>query len=164
MLFPLTFSIILTIIVFLLIPFILNYILLYNNIPYGFILLFLINYIVSFIFGYFISYFSGLTKCNNTNYKVSLWRGFKQANISTIVYIIIFYIPLFKSGFIEILGDTFYSNSFAEAFILILSNISLTIDNYFLSLTEQCKLNFKLSAAAWNKIEKKLNSKKKKIY
>lgn len=162
MLLPLTFVITITIFTFIILPFSLNYLILYNNISYGFIILFFINFIISFFIGYFISYYTGKTKCENSINKVSLCKGLKQAFFSTLVYVIIFFIPFFKSGFIDLFGDTFLINSLAESFILVLTNIALTIDNYFLSINQQCKLDFELSAAAWKKIEKKLNSRKKK--
>ena len=59
------------------------------------------------------------------------------------------------------MGDTFFINSLSEAIIIILVNISLTIHNYFKSIKDNCKLNFALSAAAWKRIEKKLNSRNK---
>jgi hypothetical protein len=126
------------------------------------IIIFIIHFFIIFILGYLISFYTGLSSCSNYISSVCFCKGFKQAFFSTIVYLIIFFVPFFKSGFIGLLGDTFIVNTFAEGFIMSLTNISLTIDNYFKSLKENCKLDFDLSAAAWKRIEKKLNSREKK--
>ena len=158
----LSINILVTILIFAFLPFGLNYFILGNNIKYGILIFFIAIYLVSFFTGYFISNYSGQKNCNNSFKKVCFWKAFKQAFYSTLVYCLIFFIPFFKSGFIGLLGNTFFSNSLSEAVIIVLTNISLTIDNYFHSIKENCKLDFDLSAAAWRRVEKKLNSRKKK--
>ena len=155
-------NILITILVIATLPFGLNYFILLPNIPFAIIILFICIFVLSFVLGVWISYNSGKSQCNHFHWKTCLWKGFKQAFFSTLVYAIIFYIPFFKSGFLGLLGDTFFSNSLAEAVIMTLTNISLTIDNYFSSITDNCKLDFDVSAAAWKRIEKRLNTRKSK--
>ena len=153
-------NIIITIIVFAILQFSLNFFILLPNIPFATIILFVSIFVLSFILGIWVSYNSGKSQCNHFHWKICLWKGFKQAFFSTLVYLVIFYIPFFKSGFLGLLGDTFFSNSLAEAVIMALTNVSLTIDNYFTSITDNCKLDFNVSAAAWKRIEKRLNTRK----
>jgi hypothetical protein len=156
-------NILITIIVISILPFGLNYFVLLPNIPFAIIVLFVSVFLLSFILGIWVSYNSGKSKCNHFHWRTCLWKGFKQAFFSTLVYLVIFYIPFFKSGFLGLLGDTFFfSNSLAEAVIMSLTNISLTIDNYFTSITDNCKLDFNVSAEAWKRIEKRLNTRKSK--
>ena len=158
----LTINILIIFIVFSILPGVLNYFILENNIKYGIFFFFLIVYTISFITGYIISYYSGHNTCNNSFNRVCLWKAFKQAFYSTSVYCLIFFVPFFKSGFIGLMGNTFFINSLSESVIMILTNVSLTIDNYFRSIKDNCKLDFDLSTTAWRRIEKKLNSRKKK--
>ena len=154
-------NIIFTIVFIIGLPFMINYFILQKDFKYGLIFIFSSIYIVSFILGFFISWNVGKSNCNHTHTIICLKKAFKQSFFTTLVYAIIFFFPIFKSGFIGLLGDTTFSNSLAESIILVLSSISLSIDNYFKSITDQCKLDFNLSAVSWNKIEKKLNSRKK---
>ena len=157
-----TINILITILTYSVLPFFLNYIILGRNLKYGIIIFFSIVLFYSFIIGYLISYISGQYTCSNSFSSTCFCKGLKQSFYSTLVYAIIFFVPFFKSGFIGIGGDSIFNNCIAEMVILVLTNISLTIDNYFRSIKDNCKLDFDLSTAAWKRIEKKLNSRKKK--
>ena len=158
----LTFNIFFTLITSIIICFINNFIILKSSITNAIIIMFIFVFIINFLLGYYISFNSSLSHCNNYFNKVCLLKGFKQTFYTTLVYILIFFWSCPKSGFIGLMGDTFLTNSIAESFIIGLSAIAITIDNYFQSINDNCKLDFNTSAAAWLRIEKKLNNRKKK--
>jgi len=127
------------------------------------IIYFIVVYIYSFIVGTLISFYSSYSNCENTDLKKSLKKGLKVGFLSLLVYIIIIYVPFFKSGFISLYGkNDFLGNSSTEAILLVLSNIAITIDNYFKSIIDSCKLDFDESARAYSRIEKRLNDRKPK--
>ena len=157
---PFVILLIITTVVIFPLPMVLNYTI-FETIPgYGLQLVAGIIFIVAFILGYVISYSSSIQECDKFKNKVCLKQGLKQAIYSVFIYLIIMFIPFLKSGFTDIGGDTLFSNSIGEGFILGMSNIALTITNFFNSKEEGCKLSQKESDAAYQKIEKTLNSKK----
>jgi len=151
-------NILLTIIIISGLAFGINFVILYPNIPNSIYLFIISVFIVSFLMGSYISYNTGRSQCQHSKWKTCLWRGFYQASFTTLVYVIVFFVPFFKSGFIALTEDTFRSNWITEAILMSLTSISLTIDNYFKSIRDNCVLDLKASSVSWNRIEKRLNS------
>ena len=158
---PLTISLLITILTTFPLPLILNYI--YKNIPKYFFQLvgFTIFIYISFI-GFIISIYSSYMNCNHTRGWISFKKGLYQGFISLIVYLIIFMIPFFKSGFIDIGENNIFWNSIAEGFFIGMINMILTIDNFFTSQKDGCQLDPKQAHIAYKKYERKLNNRKKK--
>lgn len=157
----LTFNTLFTLFIISLIVIINNYFILKSQITNGIIIIFILTFFVNLLLGYYISFNSAMAYCGNHFNSVCFWKGIKQACYTTLVYIIVFFWSCPKSGFIGLMGDTFFSNTLAEIFIVGLSGVAITIDNYFRSIEQNCKLDFDTSAAAWKRIEKKLNVRKK---
>ena len=159
---PLFISIITTFIVMGGIPFLLNYIILPNFKAYSLIIMITTVFVISFIYSSIISLSSSISECNRYRLRVVLINALKQAIYHTIIYIIIIFIPIFKSGFIDIGGNTIFWNSLGESFIMALCSVIFTIINYFTSKQSGCELTDIESDKQFKKMEKKLNSRKKK--
>ena len=120
-----------------------------------------IIFFVSFIKSFIISLSSSISECNRYRLQVCLKQALNQAFWTTTVYLLIFFVPFLKSGFTDIGGDTLFSNSIGEGFILAFTSLILTLVNYFDSKRLGCQLNSLESEKEYSNIEKKLNSRKK---
>jgi hypothetical protein len=143
-------------------PIILNYTLFQASPKYGLELVVLGVFIVTYIIGHIVSISASNQKCDKHNTKVASSKGFKQALFSILIYLFVFFVPFLKSPFTDIGGDNLLWNSVGEGFILGMTNIALSIGNYFTSQKESCVMNKQEAAKVYAKIEKKLKSRKKK--
>ena len=116
----------------------------------------------TFLVGYLVSISASNQKCDTHKPKVAMSKGNKQALYSVLIYIVVFFIPFLKSPFTDIGGDNLLWNSVGEGFILGMTNIALSISNYFTSQKESCVMDKQEAAKAYSKIEKKLKSRRKK--
>ena len=139
-------------------PILLNYTILENIPDYALQLIGSTIFIVTFIVAYIISYISSIQECNKFKNKVSLKQAFKQAIYSVLIYYLVFFVPFLKSGFTDIGGETLFWNGIGEGFILGMSNIALTVVNFFNSKTEACKLSTEEADKAYKDMEKQLDS------
>jgi hypothetical protein len=158
---PLSISILLTIIILFPLPYILGYFL-QNNSKYFFELVGLLIFIITSLLSFFISIYASGKHCKRYKIKTSIKKGLLQGLYTMLIYLTIFFIPFFKKPFIELGSNNLLWNSIGEGFFIGMSNIALTIINYFSSQVEGCKLSAEESAKEYKKIEKKLQSRKKK--
>jgi hypothetical protein len=159
---PFILSLITTAIVTFPLPLISNYTILENIPNYGFELVGLSIFLITFFLGTLISYNSSVTECNRYKLSICIKQGLRQAIYSVIIYLIVFFFPFLKSGFTDIGGNNLLWNSIGEGFILGMSNIAITITNYFSSKNDGCKLSKEEADMVYAKIEKKMQSRKKK--
>ena len=142
-------------------PILLNYTL-FQAIPkFGLELVVLGIFLVTYLVGYIVSVSASNQMCDKHEPKVASGKGFKQALISTLIYLLVFFIPFLKSPFTDIGGDNLFWNSAGEGFILGMTNIAISISNYFSSQKESCVMDKKEATKAFDKMEKKLKSRKK---
>jgi ABC-type arginine/histidine transport system permease subunit len=143
-------------------PLLLNYTLFQSSPSFGLELVILGIFGVTYLVGHIISVSASNQRCDKHKPKVAAKKGFKQAFYSTLIYLIVFFIPFLKSPFTDIGGDNLFWNSLGEGFILGMTNIALSISNYFTSQKESCVMDKKEAAKVFAKMEKKLKSRKKK--
>jgi len=154
-------NLILTCIVMFSAPIILNYTV-FTSVPsYGFQAVGLCLFFLAFCVGCFISYHSSTSYCDRYKMKLILGKGLTQGIVTLLVYVIVFWIGFFKSPFIDIGGDTLFSNSIGEAFFVGMTNIIFMIKNHFASQSEGCKMSGKEASKAYKNIEKDLDSREK---
>ena len=159
---PFVINIFMTIVIAFPLPLLLNYTVLQYVPNYGFQIVIVCIFIITFILGSIISYSTSVRECNRYKKRVVLNQGLKQGLYSALIFLVVFFIPFFKSGFTDIGGDTLFWNSIGEGFILGMSNIAITIANFFISKNKGCKLSSEEAEKAYQKIESKLSSRKKK--
>ena len=158
---PFTVSIFITMIVTFPLPLILNYI--FQHIPkFFFQFVALSIFIVTAFMGFFISIYTSNSYCKKIRFMKSFKKGLTQAFYTTLVYLIVFMIPFFKTPFTDIGQDTLLWNSLAEGFFVGLTSITLTISTYFTSQKDCCVLTKEEANKQYKKIEKGLKSRKKK--
>ena len=158
---PFVLSLLITAVVTFPLPLLLNYTILETVPNYGFELVGLGIFIITFLLGFMMSYNASVRDCNRYKKSVCFKQGFQQAIYSLIIYLIVFFVPFLKSGFTDIGGNNILWNSIGEGFIIGMSNIALSISNYFTSKDKGCELSKEEAEQAYAKMEKKMKSRKK---
>lgn len=159
---PFTICLLITAILTFPLPMILNYTIFQTMPKIGLELVLVGIYLITFLVGYIVSISASNQKCDTHKPRVAIGKGNKQALYSLLIYLVVFFIPFLKSPFTDIGGDNLLWNSAGEGFILGMTNIALSISNYFTSQKESCVMTKQQAAKAYAKIEKKLKSRRKK--
>ncbi len=155
---PFVLSLLVTAFVTFPLPLILNYTILENFTSYGFEIVSVCIFIVTFCLGTLLAYNASVRECDKYKKSVCFGQGFRQAIYSVIIYLIVFFIPFFKSGFTDIGGNNMFWNSIGEGFILGMSNIVISIGNYFTAKYQGCLLSTEEAEQAFLSMETDLSS------
>ena len=159
---PLSITVVGTSIIMFGLPYFLNYAILQAMPGLGVQIMIIIVFFMSFLVGAISSAYSSVSECSSYKKGLIVKKGIKQAIIVTIVYVIVWFFPWFKSPFVEIGGNNILANSIGESFILGMTSIALSIDNYFTSQKDGCTMSTEEADKAYSKMEKKLQSRETK--
>lgn len=139
-------------------PALLNYVVFQSVPSYGFQAVAACLFGITWAAGAFVSYYASTSYCDHAKGSLVVKQGLRQAVVSVLVYLVVFWIPFFKHPFVDIGGDTLFSNTVAEAFFIGMTNVVLMMGNHFGSQTEGCTMSKKDADKAYKKIEADLNS------
>lgn len=119
-------------------------------------------FLVYFIYAILLSINTSQNKCGKSYKPVYIYEGVKTGLTMSLSYILLIFIPYFKQPFIDIGGDTENISLISEIFYMNFINIIMSIENYYNSQFEGCKLSDNDMMSEIKKIEKKLNKNKYK--
>lgn len=120
----------------------------------------LILFVIYFTFALLLSINTSSNKCGKSYKRVYLFEGFKTGIALSSSYILLILFPILKQPFIDIGGDTSFTSLVSEIFYMNFVNIIMSIENYYNSQFEGCRLSDTDMMDEIKKIEKNLNKRK----
>lgn len=108
------------------------------------------------------SIYASKIKCNKYRFKIALWEAIKFYFWTIIAYIGLYFFPFIKNPFLELFGKNAIVHSSVEGLFMTLNGFAALIVCFFNSQKKGCELTEKEVNKALRKIDKHLNSRKKK--
>jgi hypothetical protein len=122
----------------------------------------LILFIIYFLYALLLSVNTSSNKCGKSYRRVYLMEGLKTGLTMSLSYVLLIFVPFLKQPFIDIGGDNETVSIISEIFYMNFINIIMSIENYYNSQFEGCKLSDTDMINEIKKIEKSLNRPKQR--